>query len=558
MNVLVLWVACVATQNAVPVDVHGVLPMPKPTDGFVEVLRITVGDTARKLTVTEATLTAPGKPGDPQRLAIRSSQKPTQTLGYMTLSIRSNNRPAQYRLEKAVDLPDSSPLLLTAEAATNWARLVSRRKLSRGLHIALTDGHSNQPVPIQMRTHKREKGPDFTVEASLSIEEFLSGHPHLQPANDKQTVLLKAGTWEVANDWIVPRGVTLRIEPGATLRIHPGRSIFSYGRVIAEGTGQNPIVFDKAGISAWGSIALIGYGSRNSRFQFTRFQHGGQSWLGTRDVLGTLDALDTSVTLSTCVFEDIRGEDAVHIQGGEGHIRQTWFHRIASDAVDFDEATGTISDSVFQTIGDDAIDGGAAVLTVDTVSVLQSGGKAISAGSGTRLTLTNALLFQNGRGISSFDGSSVEADRIAVAHAMRGGLQAMSRRGERAGNIAVTNSLFWKNKGGDETHKDATLTRENCRSDVAVTVDNASATLGDGKEDIGNRSAPNRLAFWNQETTASPQTVLLIPPPVVEAVEVATTPAPTKQSNKFLALLMLSILILLAGIVWWNRRSASA
>lgn len=77
------------------------------------------------------------------------------------------------------------------------------------------------------------------------------------------TVLTEAGSpYIVTCDVIVPDGVTLAIEPGASILFLPGFSIISFGRLLAEGTAQQPIHFTYRNSPTSGPQTLIRAGSR--------------------------------------------------------------------------------------------------------------------------------------------------------------------------------------------------------------------------------------------------------------------------------------------------------
>ncbi|MCK4315542.1 MAG: CotH kinase family protein, partial [Anaerolineae bacterium] len=63
--------------------------------------------------------------------------------------------------------------------------------------------------------------------------------------------------YAITDDIVVPAGLTLTIEPGVTLQFQADRSLrVEGGRLLAEGTGNQPIVFTRQGSGYWGGILL--------------------------------------------------------------------------------------------------------------------------------------------------------------------------------------------------------------------------------------------------------------------------------------------------------------
>ncbi|MBQ7513788.1 MAG: S8 family serine peptidase [Prevotella sp.] len=97
---------------------------------------------------------------------------------------------------------------------------------------------------------------------------------------DKNTILTADHTYHVNVNIAVPQGVTLTIQPGTRLEFNEGLGIRSFGKLIANGTPEKPIVFTKYGESSWGGISSV---------------QNGNYW--------------KQDTLSYCVFENMGGDN---------------------------------------------------------------------------------------------------------------------------------------------------------------------------------------------------------------------------------------------------------
>ena len=82
---------------------------------------------------------------------------------------------------------------------------------------------------------------------------------------DKNTTLTADHTYHVNVNIAVPQGVTLTIQPGTRLEFDEGLGIRSFGKLIAKGTPEKPIVFTKHSESFWGGISSVQNGDYNKQ-----------------------------------------------------------------------------------------------------------------------------------------------------------------------------------------------------------------------------------------------------------------------------------------------------
>ena len=486
-------------RDALQVIVKGALRAPPVGAREVLVLQVTLqpgADSQRSLVCDDLRISALRmdafrKPGDPTRLTVRSME----TAAALAQVDLSSDRTVYEQSDGAFALPRSCTFGVWASTEENWARLVSRRKLSRLVRLTVQSSDDNT-LPVSFVAKKRPRGREHADDANVEPSRLSEIIPGAAPTSKPNRWRLPAGQYSVDDDVVIPRGAVLQIDPGVTVRLAVGRSIVSYGRIQAKGTERQPIVFRSRGEAAFGAIALIGYGANGSVFEHVRFERGSQAWSGLDDLLGTLDIRDTKASVRHCSFFQTRGEDALHVLRGDVEVHDVQFSEIASDAVDYDSAVGRLTSVHFTQVGDDAIDAGKARLSVEDAQVTDAGGKGVSAGTDSQVTLKNVRLIEVGRGVSAFDGAEVRATELTIVRAKRGPLQALHRRKEKAGRIQVQRLTLWENLGEIEGQAEGRVVLSEVTDTVPVEVDSNRSLASSSGPTQGRVQSSLVDLFW--------------------------------------------------------------
>ena len=258
------------------------------------------------------------------------------------------------------------------------------------------------------------------------------------------------------------------IEPGTTIKLAPGASIRFWGRVMAQGTAEQPIRFvpQSQDQEPWGVIGLQGAGTSGSRFTHCTF-FGGSGW---KEDLVEYSAMfsvhDTKdIEVRNCRFSDNKiVDDMVHTVYAHISFYDCEFQGALLDALDMDISEGAVVDCDFRDCGNDALDLMSSRVVVDGTNLIGAGDKGISVGEGTTLLCTNSRFLRCNIGVEAKDNS-----RAFIYNALFEGNTAYAVnaykknwRYDGGGHVFVRKSTFLKSVGGINADKQASIQIDDC------------------------------------------------------------------------------------------------
>jgi hypothetical protein len=300
------------------------------------------------------------------------------------------------------------------------------------------------------------------------------------------TLPASAYPYVITEDIIVPAGITLTIEPSVTLHFHQDRALrVEGGRLLAEGTEAEPIVFTRYGETYWGGI-LLQQTQMDNRIQhavieYTReaitnprthgiSAYGAQVTIADSILRHTSDSGgiqsspwgDQSSTLHLLRTEisNIQG-DAVRITGGNALIQGNHIHDVEYSAQPleglalYDVITPAIViDNHIHDVSDDCLDLNSTSARVERNRIHHCGDKGISIGHPSSTTLVNNLVFtclgsetdpHTGAGIAVKDGAATRIVNNTVTSNKTGVHLFEEHAGAGGGTATVVNSIVWGN-----------------------------------------------------------------------------------------------------------------
>ncbi len=245
-----------------------------------------------------------------------------------------------------------------------------------------------------------------------TLAEAQRRHPFLQVISGTQELTVRAGSWDVQGDLIVPQGYTLHLPPGTTLRFEPGAILLSNAPLQAEGTEDAPVQLLPQG-QHWGGVIVLDAAAPSFWHHTLVSATTGitrEGWL----VSGGVTFYRSPLRMSHCQLLHSRAEDTLNLVRTTFELSENEFGWTASDAVDVDFGEGTIERSSFHDVGGDAVDVSGTHVQVRDCRMQRIADKGLSAGEISHVEITGGFLDEVGMGIVSKDLSRVSAREVAI------------------------------------------------------------------------------------------------------------------------------------------------
>ena len=289
----------------------------------------------------------------------------------------------------------------------------------------------------------------------------------------EDTTLLTSGyPYVITSDIVVPAGITLTIEPGVTLQFQADRALrVEGGRLLAEGSAAQPILFTRQGGGYWGGILLY-YTHADNRIghavvEYTREAityprtHGVTAYASTVTIA---DSILRHTQDSNAVIADwnstlylLRNEiydiqsDAVHASGGYAFIQGNHIydvhHVFPLEGIEISHMTtpAILLDNHIHDVSDDCLDLNHSSAIIARNELHHCGDKGISIGHPSSTTLVNNLVYASLTGIAVKDGAVSRIVNNTVADNLHGIWLYGWHQGEGGGSATVVNSIVWGN-----------------------------------------------------------------------------------------------------------------
>jgi hypothetical protein len=231
-------------------------------------------------------------------------------------------------------------------------------------------------------------------------------------------VTLGPGTVTLQKSAIYRENTLLTISPGTTIQLAEGVSIFCYGRVIANGSSENPIRFVALDPKKpWGSFCLQGSEASGSIFVNCLWENGSLTKRDLIDYSGmvSMHDVDDLVIRNCTVSHNYTGDDAMHLAYCDNFtVEGCLFLGCLSDALDIDISKGRVVSTRFSHCGNDALDLMTSKVDIRECLFENAGDKGVSIGEKSEVVLDGSVFEKCKIGIEVKDRSVLNFRRNVI------------------------------------------------------------------------------------------------------------------------------------------------
>jgi hypothetical protein len=331
---------------------------------------------------------------------------------------------AKYNYKKNAYIFDDLMLLVPVAVDENLHYNVSNTRLwikylnNRGEILKLNN--NNKLIKLKLTnaiTMKRLKPRTYHVDESAFSDldkisqsqiDFIKQHQIFKINKDNEIYLPK-DEYLITKTIVVPKKLRVTIKAGTKLVFYPKTSFISYGRVIAVGTRDKPIVFTAANnLRGRGVVAVIGKLSNNSRFANCIFEFGNEAYINGTYITGGFAAhFSDNLTINDTQVKESYGEDAVNIKNSIFFIDGMQIYNNKNDGMDLDFSSGYIKNSKFSNNGNDGLDLNMSIVNITNSIFMDNKDKGISVGERSSVVLSSSDILRNDIGVAIKDDSNI-------------------------------------------------------------------------------------------------------------------------------------------------------
>ena len=201
----------------------------------------------------------------------------------------------------------------------------------------------------------------------------------------------------------------VEIKPGTIFNIKNGKSIIFKNKLIALGSLEKPIIFKKKDDKEWGTVALQGDYTNNSKLNHIIFDGGSGDFINNIKYTGALSIHDTkNISLKNIMMKNNSNyDDMLHVVYVDNIILEKIFiENSIMDAIDIDMSHNVIINNIeIKQSGNDGIDLMETDAIISNAKIYNSNDKAISVGENSFLILNNSQLLKNNIAVATKDKS---------------------------------------------------------------------------------------------------------------------------------------------------------
>ncbi|SFB70300.1 hypothetical protein SAMN04487891_101545 [Flagellimonas taeanensis] len=253
---------------------------------------------------------------------------------------------------------------------------------------------------------------DQNVVVDNKLKNNFQDFEFIKTDEDKGTIVLKTGKYELDKILHIPENFRVEIEAGFNLNLVNNASIISYSPIFCKGTATNPInIYSENGT---GGGIFVSSTNVTSIVQHVNFTNLSVPKMVSWSLSGAVNFNEAQVQIKNCVFKKNRSEDALNIIRSRFEIDSIAFVDTFSDSFDGDFGEGSISNSTFTNSGNDGIDVSGSNIEISNIHIENPADKGVSAGEGSTIMGHNVTVVGGEIGMVSKDLSRITLSDVVI------------------------------------------------------------------------------------------------------------------------------------------------
>ena len=243
--------------------------------------------------------------------------------------------------------------------------------------------------------------------------------PFLSIDSDKKLIKFKEKKIFIRKPLIIPTNYKLVVEDGSKIILQDNGFIVSKSPLLFAGSEAKPISVINTSQKNTNGIIILN-AKENSSFNNVIFDNltniDYKSWL----LPGALTIYQSPITLTSCVFENSKSEDALNIVRSNFEINNIKFIKSRSDAIDIDFSDGNLSNIFIENSGNDGLDLSGSKVKIKKLVILNSGDKALSIGEKSNISINKVFIKNAYVGVANKDGSDATISNLSIINSELG------------------------------------------------------------------------------------------------------------------------------------------
>lgn len=264
--------------------------------------------------------------------------------------------------------------------------------------------------------------------SAQSITQILRDHSFLIWDEERNSVVVKKGEWQIKKYIIFPEGVHVHIPGGCKLFFAENAGLLIRGALWAKGEELAPIYL-QAIKDKWCGISVL-EAQKSSQLTYVHVKNTRGHLLPHWSITGAITFYKSDVHIENSTFTHNRCEDALNIIHSEFVLDKVHIENTTSDAFDADFAKGVVRNCSFAQVAGDAIDTSGSQIQVLDTTLQDIKDKALSFGERSKAIARNIHIVRCGTGIAVKDSSHLEVSQAKFNNIEHAVLMAYIKKNE--------------------------------------------------------------------------------------------------------------------------------